>query len=84
MKYKLETQEFSEKYDSLIGKMESLTLDLTRLKLSNSHLKIQNNSLSADLDLINPQAIDKRVKAIYGDLENFKALTCAPGLCEYI
>ena len=76
--YKAEHEHISAKYEKLIEKTESLTLELTKSKLTNSHLAIQNKALSADLQSVNLGLIDKQVSSVYASLDSLQELLARP------
>ena len=82
LKYKQETDECSIKYENVLAKIESLTLEVSKLKLTNSHLKIQNRGLEDDLGMINYNEIDKKIKRVYEKFEKFEELTKTPVLFD--
>lgn len=76
--YKAEHENISGKYEKLLEKTESLTLELTKAKLTNSHLLIQNKSLASDLQAINFSQVDKQVSSVYSSLDSLQALLARP------
>ena len=78
LKYKQACNDCNEKYESLVAKFDSLSLELTKTKLSNNHLKIENKGLIDELEAINFNDIDKKIRRVYDQFEKVKKMISVP------
>jgi CII-binding regulator of phage lambda lysogenization HflD len=73
-KYQLDHDTLSQKYEKLLEKTESLTLELTKVKLTNSHLIIQNKSLETQLQS-HSDSVSEKVSRVFFKLQELQGLT---------
>ncbi|OMJ71481.1 hypothetical protein SteCoe_30286 [Stentor coeruleus] len=72
---KQENEDYCKKYENLLAKIEGLTLELSKYKLNNNHLTIQNKTLMNNWENVNFSEIDKKVNKVYEKLDEIQGLS---------
>lgn len=74
IKYKQENDECSGKYENLSGKIELLTLELSKAAAVNNQLRGENKALATKLEIINFTEIDGKIQRVYKIFDCFDEL----------
>lgn len=72
LSYKQENEDYCQKYENLLAKIEGLTLELSKYKLNNNHLTIQNKTLMNNWESLNFSEIDKKINKVYENLDEIQ------------